>query len=118
MDDVIDGSAVGARGMLYNPFIGLRQPLMITLPFLKMLAWCLDKIDTQSSSDSCPNENSVPVLRSLYVYPCWALSESLSEIWDFTCLTDCVSSPFSVYNGFGVSGSETSLQYSSALRSP
>ena len=49
------------------------------------------------------------------MYPCWDLSESFAESLNFTFLVACVFSPFETWTGFGVSLSETSLQYGLAL---
>ena len=64
---------------------------MMTLPFWKMFKWYLGKIDTQLSFAIYLNDNSVPVLRLLQLYPCWYLSESFPRVgillvWPLACL--------------------------------
>ena len=50
--------------------------------------------------------------------PRWDLSESSSESGNFTRLTDCMSSLFATWDGFGVIVSKTSLWYGLDLHSP
>ena len=50
------------------------------------------------------------------MYPCWSLSENLSNSCNFTHLMALIYSPFVTWTGCGVRGSETSLQYGSVLR--
>ena len=52
------------------------------------------------------------------MYPCWDLTYSLSDSCNFTCLLAFMSSPFSTWTGFGVSGSDNSLRYGLYFCSP
>ena len=74
--------------------------------------------DKQFSSSSFLTENSLPVLRSVQVCPCWSLSVSLSKSWNFTHLAVFVSSTFATWTGFDIIGSGNLLRYGSDLCSP
>ena len=57
---------------------------------------------SQSSLASCPTNTSVPVLKSLYVWPDCASGESSGARLNWTFFTAPVSSPFTTCTGLGV----------------
>ena len=82
--------------MDHSQLWGVRGPLMMILPLLRMFLFYLENISTQSSSHNCPIEISVPVCSEVIMWPWVATLDSSGAIGKLTLVVEVNSPPLAV----------------------